>query len=596
MPRRDEAKRDRQVTRFIHRLFWDAAWHNRTNLILAWILFPIAFLLTAVFVPLQIAYGVQAIIEKDFSAVTTHSLYVALASIGYVLFVSLATLAYDKHAVVGGSYLQKKIFQNFLQKDYEFFSDNFVGSLGSQAIALRDAFLSYDRIFLFEIPRMITIFAGGIAVIAFSSTPLAFITLACVIAIATLTLLGSNYRLKYRRALGKANSKLSGMIGDTLSHGSTVKGFGSESYELHRIGEPLHTWGMAQRKSWDSFLGPNAVRNLLTTAAIIVLLLVTANLYIDQKISVAIVVLVQLYMIRLVTATIEIMEIFKMYDTSMGLAGQPVSTMLREPYVKDLPHTRAMPKIKQVTFHKISHRYNGMHRSARSVANFSLDISRGERIGLVGYSGSGKTTLTKLLMRFMDVDKGSILINGVNIREFAQSELRTNIAYVPQEPLLFHRSIYENIAYGRPNATRAEVMEAARLAYVDEFVDELPNKYKTLVGERGVKLSGGQRQRVAIARAILKDASVLVLDEATSALDSRSEKFIQDALANLMKDRTALVIAHRLSTIQRMDRIVVMDKGTIVQTGTHDKLKAEPGIYGDLWAHQSGGYIGIPAN
>ena len=189
----------------------------------------------------------------------------------------------------------------------------------------------------------------------------------------------------------------------------------------------------------------------------------------------------------------------------------------------------------------------------------------------------------------MDTTEGTITIGGIDLRNVRQCDLRQRIAYVPQEPLLFHRSIAENVAYGRPAASAAQVREAARLAYVDEFVTDLPKGYDTLVGERGVKLSGGQRQRVAIARAILKDAPILVLDEATSALDSRSEKRIQQALWRPMKGRAALVVAHRLSTIQRMD------KGRIVQTGSHTELlKEKGGIYAQLWTHQSGGYVGVP--
>ena len=192
----------------------------------------------------------------------------------------------------------------------------------------------------------------------------------------------------------------------------------------------------------------------------------------------------------------------------------------------------------------------------------------------------------------MDVNQGTITLGGVDIRQLAQQQLRQYIAYVPQEPLLFHRSIQDNIVYGNPSASKSAVAAVTKTAFVDEFVADLPEGFNAMVGERGVKLSGGQRQRIAIARALLTDAPILVLDEATSALDSQSERYIQKALWKLMKDRTALVIAHRLSTIQRMDRIVVVDKGKIVQVGTHaELLKDTAGTYATLWAHQSDGYL-----
>jgi ATP-binding cassette subfamily B protein len=224
-------------------------------------------------------------------------------------------------------------------------------------------------------------------------------------------------------------------------------------------------------------------------------------------------------------------------------------------------------------------------------SKLNLHIKAGEKIGLVGHSGSGKTTLTKLLLRFNDIDSGEILIDGQNVAAITQEDLRRHVAYIPQEPLLFHRSIRENIAYGKPEASDEEIEEAAKKAYATEFIDKLPAGYNTLVGERGVKLSGGQRQRIVIARAILKDAPILVLDEATSALDSESEKYIQAALMELMKKRTAIVIAHRLSTIQKMDRIIVLDHGTIVEEGSHKDLIKQNGTYAKLWAHQSGGFI-----
>jgi ATP-binding cassette subfamily B protein len=316
-------------------------------------------------------------------------------------------------------------------------------------------------------------------------------------------------------------------------------------------------------------------------------------MYKNHAISIAIVVLVQLYVIRLVNSTQEIAELIKGYESIMSNAHQAVKTMLIQPSVLDKPDAAKFPKKLNydISLRGVTYRYTDAPSDIEAVKNFTLEIKQGGKVGLVGYSGSGKTTLTKLLLRFMDVTDGSISIGGLDIRDVAQKDLRSKISYVPQEPLLFHRSIAENIAYGRPSASKSDLLQAGKAAYVDEFVQELSKGYDTLVGEKGVKLSGGQRQRVAIARALLKDAPILVLDEATSALDSRSEQYIQKALWRLMKGRTALVIAHRLSTIQRMDRIVVMDKGQIIEIGTHDQLLKKSGIYAKLWEHQSGGYL-----
>jgi ATP-binding cassette subfamily B protein len=245
-----------------------------------------------------------------------------------------------------------------------------------------------------------------------------------------------------------------------------------------------------------------------------------------------------------------------------------------------------------ITFSGVSFQYHDAGSSSEQLLeNFSLQIAAGEKIGLVGPSGGGKTTITRLLLRFMDIQGGAIVIDGQDIRDIKQRDLRQAISYVPQEPLLFHRSIKDNIRYGKPGATNAEVIAAAEKSFAHEFITTLPQGYDTLVGERGVKLSGGQRQRVAIARAMLKDAPILVLDEATSALDSASERVIQKALWELMNHKTAVVIAHRLSTIQKMDRILVLDEGAIVEQGTHASLLAQGGLYAQLWSHQSGGFI-----
>jgi ATP-binding cassette subfamily B protein len=273
----------------------------------------------------------------------------------------------------------------------------------------------------------------------------------------------------------------------------------------------------------------------------------------------------------------------------MTEAAQFTELLLTSPVVLDPPSPQPLrPRGADIRFERVGFAHAGAEPLFEGL---DLTVPSGSRIGLVGRSGGGKTTLTRLLLRMTDVDTGRILIGGQDISRLRQADLRSRIAYVPQDPAMFHRTLRENLTFARPDATDAEVRRAAEAAHVTEFADALPDGFDTMVGERGIKLSGGQRQRVALARAILRDAPILLLDEATSALDSESEVLVQEALWRLMEGRTALVVAHRLSTVAGMDRLVVLDRGRIVEQGTHQELLAAEGAYAKLWQHQSGGFL-----
>lgn len=263
--------------------------------------------------------------------------------------------------------------------------------------------------------------------------------------------------------------------------------------------------------------------------------------------------------------------------------------MIRDPQdMGDKPDAREL-KISsgEIVFDNVSFHYG----EKKLFENKHVQICGGERVGLVGYTGAGKSTFINLILRFFPLHNGKILIDGHEVANITLESLRRQVALIPQDPVLFHRTLRENISYGKPEATEAEITRAAQLAHCDEFIRNIPNGYEAKVGERGTKLSGGEKQRVAIARAILVDAPILILDEATSSLDSVTESYIQDSLAKLMQNRTTIVIAHRLSTLSRMDRILVFDKGKIVEEGTHADLLNKEGLYAKMWKMQVGGFL-----
>ena len=277
---------------------------------------------------------------------------------------------------------------------------------------------------------------------------------------------------------------------------------------------------------------------------------------------------------------------------SAGIATQAFSVMQDPQDVIDSPHTPPLVVTKgEIVFENVSFRYG----DKKLFNDKYLHIKGGEKVGLVGYSGAGKSTFVNLILRFYPVEKGKILIDGQDIAHVTLDSLHKQVALIPQDPVLFHRTLEENIHYGNIDASKEEVFKAAKLANCDEFITKCPNGYASLVGERGTKLSGGERQRIAIARAMLAASPILILDEATSSLDSVTEKYIQDSLDNLMENRTTIVIAHRLSTLSKMDRILVFNEGKVVEEGTHQSLMARGGHYARMWQMQAGGFLPILA-
>lgn len=483
------------------------------------------------------------------------------------------------------------IYNHLQEQSQAFHANRFGGALVSQT----NKFLSsYERLmddFIWNIIPSLVAVVVGISVLFFASWQYALVLLAIVVVYLSLMSRRVVKQLPYNTQAAERDSQQTAALADAITNMATIRAFAGEAYESKRFAGVNNKRHQAYHKLSIEVLKTEALSHVQTNGFQVIALLAGLVAVTNYGANVGLLYLALSYTQNIVNQLWQFSRIVRNVNRSLGDAVEMTEILGIAPEVQD-PAEPAKPIMQrgEVVFSDVNFAY-AENTAYPLFDQLSLKIKPGEKVGLVGPSGGGKTTITKLLLRFMDVQAGEISIDGQPITAVTQSDLRSHIAYVSQEPILFHRSLAENIGYGDLGAEPRAIEAAAKMASAHDFITKLPKGYETLVGERGVKLSGGQRQRIAIARAMLKNAPVLVLDEATSALDSESEVLIQDALWKLMEGRTAIVIAHRLSTIQKMDRIIVLDGGQIVEQGSHRELLAQNGVYAKLWQHQSGGFI-----
>jgi ATP-binding cassette subfamily B protein len=481
-------------------------------------------------------------------------------------------------------------FSYLIGHSYNFFISNFAGSLTHRVTKFARAYeVIFDSVMIQFFPTFLFV-TGAVVVLSMRNIFLGLSLAVWSILFVLFQLYMAKSRQPIREARSEADTRITGALADAISNHTTIELFSGEKHEQGIFGKVVETWRAATIRSWLADAWVWAVVGIFMLTIEAGLLFGAVALWQKGLLTIGDFILIQAYLMttfdRLVSINRELRRFFDAYAD----ASEMVYIMEQQHEVKDDKGARPLEVVAgTIDFTNVTF---GFGSGIAVLDGFNMHIRPGEKVALVGTSGAGKSTVTRLLLRMYDIRSGDISIDGQNVREVTQESLRSAIAFVPQEPVLFHRTLMENIRYGRLGASDEEVIEAARQAHCHEFISALPHQYNTYVGERGVRLSGGERQRVAIARAILKNAPILLLDEATSSLDSESESFIQDALKKLMQGKTVIVIAHRLSTIMKMDRILVMRQGKVVAVGSHEDLLRAGGLYQKLWNIQAGGFVG----
>lgn len=487
-----------------------------------------------------------------------------------------------------GKFAYDQLVFHLLQHSKGYFSDRFAGSLVNKTSNVIRGMTSMSEYILWTYLDIAVTFIVTFIFIVLVNIWAGFIFLSLIL----LLLVINKFMTKKKRTLSSieadATSKLSGSSVDIFNNIDAVRQYSRFLFEKENIGRATEHVKVSALRSWWYSEAMLLVNGVVILSAFASIMYAVMTGWVSGVISTGDVVLVLALLSQITGTLLFVGQSFQNAARAFGEIDEGLSEIIVPHEVTDVRNAESLlVPSGEILWQAVSFNYG----QNKVFSDFNLTIKPGQRVGLVGPSGAGKTTFVSLLLRQHDLAGGEILIDGQNIAEVTQDSLRENIAVVPQEPLLFHRTISENIAYGKLDATDEEIIEVARKAQAHDFISSLEKGYDTLVGERGVKLSGGQKQRVAIARAMLKDAPILVLDEATSALDSESEVAIQKALHFLMAGKTVIAIAHRLSTLREMDRIIVMENGKVVEDGNHELLAKAGGTYQRLWEHQAGGFL-----
>jgi len=523
------------------------------------------------------------------------SVYKMVALFAIVSFVGWLGWRYMSYALsraesFGMADLTRTCFNYIHKHSFAYFNNNFVGSLVKKVNRFVGAFETVlDRIYFNFIPTIIYIL-GIIAILFYKNIWLGIGMTVWLSVFSLIVAKFVKFRIQTDLERGEADSEVSGVLADTFTNHQSVKIWNGFFREKKFFSKKVDHLNDLRYKSW--IMSTNFFAVISFVGLILQVAMIYASITFFQRgvLTIGDIVMLQSFVILIIRQVFDLGHLISRTFEAMTDAAEMTEVLLTPHEIIDAPKAKTL-KVSQgeIEFKNVTFSYA---EGGDVLHKVNIHISPGKKVALVGPSGAGKSTIVKLLLRMHDLTDGEILIDGQNIAKSTMESLWQNIGFVPQDPILFHRNLRENIRYGRPEATDAEVEEAAQLANAHDFISSFESGYDTLVGERGVKLSGGERQRVAIARAILRNAPILILDEATSSLDSESEREIQTALERLMRGKTAIVIAHRLSTIMKMDEILVMSNGEIVERGTHSELSNEKnGLYAKLWSLQAGGFI-----